>query len=216
MQIEDYLYGRKLHLPLLGTKPKAMKAEEWTLLDRQVLGVIRLTLSRSVAHNVVKEKTTSNLMKALSNMYEKPFANNKVHLMKKLFNLKMAENASIAQHLNEFNTITNQLSSVEIDFDDEIRALIILASLPNSWEAMRMAISNSIGKEKLKYNDIRVLFLAEEIRKRNASESSRSGSALNLETKGRGNDRNSNRGRSKSRNSNRNRSKSRSGQQVQC
>ena len=28
MQIEDYLYGRKLHLPLLGIKPEAMKAEE--------------------------------------------------------------------------------------------------------------------------------------------------------------------------------------------
>ena len=34
MQIEDYLYGRQLHLPLLGTKPEAMKAEEWALLDR--------------------------------------------------------------------------------------------------------------------------------------------------------------------------------------
>ncbi|KAL6326923.1 hypothetical protein AAG906_012530 [Vitis piasezkii] len=118
MQIEDYLYGRKLHLPLLGTKPKSMK-----------------------------EKTTADLMKALSGMYEKSSANNKVHLMKKLFNLKMVENASIAQHLNEFNTITNQLSSVEIDFDDEIRALIVLSSLPNSWEVMRMAISNSTGRK---------------------------------------------------------------------
>ena len=128
MQIDDYLYGRKLHLPLLGTKPEAMKAEEWALLDRQVLGVIKLTLSRSVTHNVVKEKTTANLMKALSSMYEKPSVNSKVHLMKKLFNLKMVENASVAQHLNEFNTITNQLSFVEIDFDYEIHALIILAS----------------------------------------------------------------------------------------
>ena len=153
MQIEDYFYGRQLLLPLLGTKPEAMKAEEWALLDRQVLGVIKLTLSRSVAHNVVKEKTTVDLMKALSGMYEKPSAN-KVHLMKKLFNLKMADNASVAQHLNEFNTIINQLSSVEIDFDDEIRALVVLASLPNSWEAMRMAVSNSTGKEKLKYHDI--------------------------------------------------------------
>ena len=132
IQIEDYLYGRKLHLPLLGTKPEAMKAEELALLDRQVLGVIRLTLSKSVAHNVVKENTIANLMKDLSGMYKKPSANNKVHLMKKLFNLKMAENASIAQHLNEFNTITNQLSSVEIDFDDEICALIVLVYLPNS------------------------------------------------------------------------------------
>ena len=185
MQIEDYLYGRKLHLPLLGTKPEAIKAEEWALLDRQVLGVIRLTLSRSIAHNIVKEKITADLMKALSGMYEKPSANKKVHLMKKLFNLKMAENASVAQHLNEFNTITNQLSSVEIDFDNEIHALIVLASLSNSWEAMRMVVSNSTGKEKLKYNDIRDLILFEEIR------------------------------RSKSRNSNRSKSKSRSGQLVQ-
>ena len=154
MQIEDYLYSRKLHLPLLGTKPETMKAEKWALLDRQVLGVIKLTLSRSIAHNVIKEKTTTNLMKALSGMYEKLSANNKVHLMKKLFNLKMAENALVAQHLNEFNTIINQLSSVEIDFNDEIRALIILASLLNKWEAIRMAVSNSTEKEKLKYNDM--------------------------------------------------------------
>ena len=93
-------------------------------------------------------------MKALSGMYEKSLANNKVHLMKKLFNLKMTENALVAKHLNEFNTITNQLSFVEIDFDDEIRALIVLASLLNSWEAMKMVVSNSIRKEKLKYNDI--------------------------------------------------------------
>ena len=37
MQIKDYLYGKKLHLPLLGEKPETMKAEEWTLLNRQVL-----------------------------------------------------------------------------------------------------------------------------------------------------------------------------------
>ena len=193
-----------------------MKAEEWALLDRQLLGVIRLTLSRSVAYNVVKEKTTEDLMKALFGMYEKPSANNKVHLMKKLFNLKMAENASVAQHLNEFNTITNQLLSVEIDFDYEICALIVLASLPNSWEAVRMAVSNSTGKEKLKYNDIRDLILAEEIRRRDASETLGFGSALNLKARGKCNNKNSNRGKSKSKNSNWNRSKSRSGQQVQC
>ena len=79
-----------------------------------------------------------------------------------------------------------------------------------------MAINNSTGKEKLKYNDIRDLILAEEIHRRDASETSRFGLALNLKTKGRGNDKNSNQGRSKSRNSNQNRSKFRSGQQVQC
>ena len=57
------------------------------------------------------------------------------------------------QHLNEFNAITNQLSSMEIDFEDEICLLIILAFFLNSWEAMRMTVSNSVGKSKLNYND---------------------------------------------------------------
>ena len=131
MQIEDYLYGKKLHQPL-SEKPEKMDEEEWNLLDRQVLGVIRLTLSKNLAHNVAKEKTTAGMMKVLTDMYEKPSANNKVFLMKRLFHLKMDEGAGVATHVNEFNTIVNQLSSVEIEFDDEVRALILLASLPNS------------------------------------------------------------------------------------
>ena len=79
-----------------GKKPDSMEEEEWSLLNREVLGVIQLTLTRSIAHNVVKEKTTMDLMKALSSMYEKPSANNKVHLMKKLFNLKMVEGTPMA------------------------------------------------------------------------------------------------------------------------
>ncbi|GJY46891.1 hypothetical protein Tco_0435954 [Tanacetum coccineum] len=38
----------------------------------QALGVVRLSLAKNVAYNVVNEKTTYGLIKALSNMYEKP------------------------------------------------------------------------------------------------------------------------------------------------
>ena len=80
---------------------------------------------------------------------------------------------------------------------------------------MRMVVSNSSGKEKLKYNDIQDLVLVEEIHRKDVDETSVFGSIPNLQTKGRGNDRNSNQRKSKSRNSNQNRSKSRFGQQVQ-
>jgi hypothetical protein len=83
-----------------------MKDDELALLDREVLGVIQLTLSRSIVYNVVK-KATIGLMTALLSMYEKPSTNKKVHQMKKLFNLKMTEGTPLAQRLNEFNTITS-------------------------------------------------------------------------------------------------------------
>ncbi|GJX22832.1 retrovirus-related pol polyprotein from transposon TNT 1-94 [Tanacetum coccineum] len=72
MQIEDYLYQKKLHEPLAEAKPTGIKAEVWTLLDRQALSAIRLSLVKNVAYSVVNEKTTYILFKALSNMYEKP------------------------------------------------------------------------------------------------------------------------------------------------
>ena len=83
-----------------------------------------------MAFNISKEKTTEGLMKALAKLYEKPSASNKVFLMKRLFNMKMSEGGSVADHLNDFNTVTNQLSSIGVNFDDEVRDLLILCSLP--------------------------------------------------------------------------------------
>ncbi|KAE8703438.1 cytochrome P450 71A9-like [Hibiscus syriacus] len=198
MQIEDFLYQKNLYQPLSEKQPEGMKNEDWALPDRQALGVIRLTLSRNITFNIAKEKTTTSLMAALSSMYEKPSASNKVHLMRRLFNLWMAEGASVAQHLNEINTITTQLSSVEIEFDDEVRALILLSSLPDSWNATVTAVSSSSGNSKLKFDDVRDLVLSEEIRRRESGEASTS-SALHTESRGRTSERNLNRGRSKSR-----------------
>ena len=97
-----------------------------------MLGVIRLTLTKSIAHNVAEVENTIDMMDTLSDMYEKPSANNKVFLIKKLFNLKMGEDTLVAVHINEFNTIISQLTFVEINFDNEVFALILLASLSNS------------------------------------------------------------------------------------
>ena len=143
MEMEDYLFNKKLHLPM-GAKLKGLDVDELNLLDRQILGVIQLSLSNNVAHNVVKEKMIVGMMQTLVDMYEKPLANNKVYLMKKLFNLRMPEGGLVVEHFNSFNTMVNQLVSVGIKFDNKICALILLASVPNSWEPMRAATTNSI------------------------------------------------------------------------
>ena len=75
-------------------KPAAMKDEAWNLLDRKALGTIRLCLAASVAYNILKEKTTEDVMKPLAKLYEKPSASNKVFLMNRLFNMKMSDNGS--------------------------------------------------------------------------------------------------------------------------
>ena len=91
---------------------------------------------------------------------------NKVYLMCRLFNLQMSETGFVSYHINEFNMIVSQLNSVDINFEDEIKALILMSSLAESWDTVVAAISSSRGYEKLKFDEIRDVVLIESIRKR--------------------------------------------------
>ncbi|ONK73554.1 uncharacterized protein A4U43_C04F32830 [Asparagus officinalis] len=115
-------------------------------------------------------------MEVLGKMYEQPSAAKKVHLVKILFNLML--------HLSEFNTIVDQLISVNITFDDEVQALLILSQLPDSWVGCVIVISNSVGKEKLKLSEVVSMIISEEVR-RKSSKSKGSVSILNFKQRGR-------------------------------
>jgi hypothetical protein len=43
--------------------------------------------------------------------------------------MKMSECGFVVDHLNEFITVTNYLSSLKVDFDDEFMAILIMCSL---------------------------------------------------------------------------------------
>ena len=65
------------------------------------------------------------VMSTVDNIYEKSSTSNKVFLMKRLFNMNMSEGGSIVDRLNEFNMLTSKLSSIKVNFDDEVRTLLI-------------------------------------------------------------------------------------------
>ena len=78
----------------------------------------------------------------------------------------MSDNGFVSDHINEFNTIVSQLNYVDINFEDEIKALILISSLPESWDTIVAAIGSSRGYEKLKFDEIRDVVLSKSIRKR--------------------------------------------------
>ena len=66
-----------------------------------------------------------------------------MYLMQRLFNLQISEGGSVVDHIKELNMIVSQLSLVKINFDDEIKALILMSFLPESWDTVVAAISSS-------------------------------------------------------------------------
>ena len=87
-----------------------------------------------------------------------------------------------------------------VNFDEEIRALLILCSLPERWNGLVMAMSNSIPRfGTLKYDNVIGVILNEETC-RKSSGGYTLGSALNAQSRGRMNEsRNNSRNHGKSR-----------------
>ena len=68
---------------------------------------------------------------------------------------------------------------MDINFEDEIKALILMSSLPESWDTVVAAISSFRGSEKLKFDEIHDVVLSKSIHKREGGDSS--GSALSVD-----------------------------------
>ena len=133
-QIEDYLKMKKLGKTLSGKLPKDMKEEYFVEMDEMALGAVRLSLSNEVRRFVIKEETLKGMLDTLSDMYEKPNVVQQLYLMGRLFTLKMGKGISVRQQVGIVGDIIEQLASVDVKFDNHIKALVLLTSMPADWD----------------------------------------------------------------------------------
>ena len=78
-------------------------------------------------------------------------------LIKQMLSLKYHDGSPMTDHLNNFQGIMNQLFVVGIKFDEELQGLLLLGSLPDSWETFRTSLSNSALDGVISMDSARVL-----------------------------------------------------------
>jgi len=92
--------------------------------------------------------------------------------MKKLYKLKMKDGIAMSNHINELNTLLCQAHSIGMPQDDENKVVILLCSLPDSWDGVVTTISTSVtGKNKLVYDEVASTLLSEDMRRTNKESS---------------------------------------------
>jgi hypothetical protein len=136
----------------LGTAPTGTSADGWKKLDRKAKITIRLCLSDSVLLNVSEEAIAKNLWDKLGKLYHSKSLVNKLFLKKKLYNLRMRDGDSVAEHFNAFNYVVIQLVSIESKLSDEDKCISLLFSLPDSWDSLVVAIGSN--KTSLKFDEV--------------------------------------------------------------
>jgi hypothetical protein len=158
-------------------KPVTISDDEWDEIDARALSAIRLCLDDDVLFNFVSKKTTTSLWTKLESLYMTKSLTNMMFVKIKFYSLHMKEGTKITDHLNTFNTLLVQLTSMGVKFESEDKGITLLCSLPTSWDHFVSSISFSSTKS-IEFDDIVGALLSEETRKKSNLETSTSESMM--------------------------------------
>ncbi|MCO5551986.1 hypothetical protein L7F22_005494 [Adiantum nelumboides] len=128
----NVLVNKRLAAPLKDHKEGAYNADQWEELDARARAMIWLHLGESIFLTIMDKTIAFELWDSLCSAWDGKSASNKVSLMKKLMRLSMKEGSSVSSHLNELNALYSQSTSKGLNFNDEMKAIFLLCSLPVS------------------------------------------------------------------------------------
>jgi hypothetical protein len=145
VKMHDLLVQQDLVKVLLGKekKPSTITDEDWDEINVRALSAIRLCLADDVLFNIVSEKTTLGLWTKLESLYMMKYLTNKIFLKRQLYRLCMKEGMKIFDHLNTFNILLVQLTSMGVKFESEDKAITLPRSFPESWDHFVISINFS-------------------------------------------------------------------------
>ena len=76
---------------------------------------------------------------------------------KELYTLQMEKGSSIIDHIDAFNKIILDLEDINVKIDDEDKEMILLCSLPSSYE--NLVDTLMYGRQTLAMGDVRKLWV---------------------------------------------------------
>jgi hypothetical protein len=133
-------------------KPVASWTEEEKRKDRKALSLIQLHLSNNILQEVLQEKSASALWLKLESICMSKDLTSRLQVKMKLFQYKLQEGQSVLNHLSIFREIISDLLSIEVKYEDEDLALLLLVSLPSSFTNFRDTIC--ISHDTLTLNEV--------------------------------------------------------------
>ncbi|KAH9680956.1 hypothetical protein KPL71_026757 [Citrus sinensis] len=148
-------------------KPRKISDDDLPdVLDRAHSAII-LSLGDGVLREVGGETTAAGLWKKLEDLYTKKSMAKRLATKKKLYTLQMEEGSSIFDHIDVFNKIILDLEDINVKIDDEDKAMILLCSLPSSYE--HLVDTLMYGRQSLSMVDVKETFSSKAASKKEAS-----------------------------------------------
>nr|GFA98238.1 retrovirus-related Pol polyprotein from transposon TNT 1-94 [Tanacetum cinerariifolium] len=162
--LKDSDAGADKSVEELQVLPADMEAQTKAELNKKAHSAMILCLGNKVLREVTEETTAAGFWSKLETLYMTKSLANKLYLKKKLYTFYMPAGRKIFEHIDEFNKIVLDLANIEVKFEDEDLALLLLTSLPASYE--HFVDTLLYGREALTLEDVMATLNSKEIKER--------------------------------------------------
>lgn len=118
------------------------KKAEWLKKDLTARSELILMISPNELKQIKSCTTSKDVWDTLAKNFRSKGPARKATLLKQLILHRMRENDDIREHLNKFTDVVDKLADMEITINDDLLSIMMLYSLPSSFENFRIAIES--------------------------------------------------------------------------
>ena len=162
-EVMDSLFQQGLDIAIEEKKPDDIEEKEWSTINRLACGTIRSCLSKEQKYAFKNETSAWKLWRALEEKFLKKSGQNKLLMKKRLFRFDYQPGTTMNEHITMFNQLVADLLNLDVNFEDEDLALMLLSSLPDEFEHLETTLLH--GKENVSLDAVCSALYSRELRK---------------------------------------------------
>ncbi|XP_073820463.1 uncharacterized protein [Musca autumnalis] len=149
LQMKSVLIHQDLWEVISDNDAVEKKSAEWKKKDEKAMATIILCISPVQLSYIKKCKSAKDAWNSLSDIHRPKGPIRKVSLFKQLLNMKMEEDDAVQEYLCQFACVADKLAEAGIELSEDLLVIMILASLPKSFENFVVALESRDELPKL-------------------------------------------------------------------
>uniref|UniRef100_A0A0A9DNL4 Retrovirus-related Pol polyprotein from transposon TNT 1-94 n=1 Tax=Arundo donax TaxID=35708 RepID=A0A0A9DNL4_ARUDO len=141
----------------------SIEHESWAKDNKRARIFILGSMIDALAAEYEGERIAGNIMSNLKKDFGDVSLIKVLSLVNRFLSTKMNEGASVNEHINKLSVLAEELKNAGYPFQEEVQVMVVLNSLPNSWEQFKISFCHS--ERSLSMRTLRHHLLLEEDRK---------------------------------------------------
>jgi len=162
--------------------------EDWDKMNRMTYSLIMSCLTQDIKYHVLHETSARQLWEILEKKHLTKSIESRLQLKSKLYSFQMQRGCFINEHMNSYTKLLTDLVNVDVEIDEEDKAVILLNSLPQEeYETFTLTLINE--RKSLSYSEVYAALVSYEVRRQDRLSSSESTTTESLAVRGRSSNR---------------------------